>query len=109
VRIQAREFYVSCVVTGESGMMTAIGRCGSLPIPIGTKFKVVYKEQKPRQGDPYNEAPVREEERPVNLTVVAVNAYGKQLNALPGNSTGGLVFKETELNVAPPGWMLSEE
>jgi hypothetical protein len=103
-----KEFLVSNAVIGESGLMTVIGRCGDTPIPLGTLFKVAYREKKPTRGEPLPKHPEREQQIAISLEVIEISAYGRPMRALPSDTTGCLVFRETDLNHAPPGWVLAE-
>ena len=104
-----REFYIASVVTGESGRTTLIGRASVLPIPVGTKFTVTYKEKRQKFPNGYTANPPREQENPICLTVESASVYGKPVNEIPGSTTGSLVLNESNMEHLSPGWMLSEK
>lgn len=105
---QTREFYIAHVVAGESGKTTVVGRAGDLPIPVGTQFTLIYKQEKQKFPEGFTESPGREKQSPICITVLETSAYGKHLEAVPGNSTGSIVVGEKNADVLLPGWMLSE-
>ena len=104
-----KEFYIADVVTGESGRTTVIGRAGDQPIPVGTRFTLIYKQKKQKYPEGFTEEPVREKEKQISVTVLDASAYGRQMKEVPGNTTGSLVVDENDMEALPPGWMLSEK
>lgn len=103
------EFYVSGSVTGESGLLSIIGRAGEMPVRTGAEFRAIMKE-KPRSYPVGLESP-REIETFKNLLVrvQAVELYGKTVDALPANSTGVLRCSDCSVDLVPGGWILTDQ
>ena len=100
------EFLVDFVVTGESGLTTAIGRCGDEPIQVGQIFDAVYRYKPRRYPDQLGDAPVREVENTAGLRVVCIHAYELSLPLLGQGMTGSLVVEGEGLDLVVPGSVL---
>lgn len=85
-----QEFYIANVVTGELGRTTIIGRAGDQPIPVGTRFTLLYKQKKEKYPEGLTDKPAREKEKPICVTVLEASAYGRPIKEVPGNTTGSL-------------------
>ncbi len=106
---QKREFYIEYSVKGASGVVTVIGCGGSVAIPVGASFTLIYRNKKRDYPRGLEQPAEREASHSLKITVRGITAYGKELSVLPPNSTGCLLFDECETDLLPGGWILSDE
>jgi hypothetical protein len=71
---------------------TVVGRCGDQPVRVGGVFTVACRYQSRRSVEDFSHTPQLLDSRPVALTVVAVEAYHRQLDELGPGMTGQLVL-----------------
>jgi hypothetical protein len=103
------EFYISGSVSGASGFLSIVGRCGSEPIRPGTEFHAILRE-KSRQYPSGLESPREIEKcRSIRVTVHEVEVYGKKAEILPANTTGVLKCVDSSVELVPSGWILTDQ
>jgi hypothetical protein len=106
---QTTEFIVDYLVSGESGRITVIGRCGDEPIQIGDVFDAVFRYKHRRYPDELGLEPVREVEWPASLRVESISAYEQSLDELGQGMTGSLVVSGEGMAQVSPGWVLGAQ
>ncbi len=100
------EFIVKGWVTGESGRLTVIGRCGDEPIQVGDEFDALVRYKRPKYPDELGGSPSPIEEKPVKLRVEYIRAYEQQLSELGRGMTGSLVLDGEGKDDVAEGWVL---
>jgi len=103
------QFIVSNVVTGESGQIHVIGRCGEAIVAVGDVFRCVYRIRKPEYPHGMAGPPIRESgEHEAALKVQCIHAYDKSLRELGAGMTGSLVIVGDGVKYVAPGVMLGQ-
>jgi hypothetical protein len=100
------EFIVKGWVTGESGRITVIGRCGDSPIHLNDQFDTLYRYKKRKYPDELGDEPVREDEKVVSLRVACIHAYDRSLQVLGQGMTGSLMLEGEGRDLVAPGCVL---
>ena len=98
------QFIVVGVVEGEH--VTALGRCGDVPIRVGDVFDAVYRYKPLRYPDEMGDEPVREIERPAAIRVICIHAFGRSIKMMGEGMTGSLSLEGEGLQFVAPGWVL---
>jgi hypothetical protein len=106
MRRKIYEFIVKATVSGESGHLNVIGRCGDIPIQLGDKFDVIYDYKPHKFPEESGRPPVRCHEKPVSLHVVCIHAYQHSLPELGEGMTGSLAIEGDGADQVMPGWIL---
>ena len=100
------QFVVDGHVSGISGRHTVIGRCGDSPIRLGDVFHLAFRAKHRRYPDEIANPIEREVERPVELRVEHIHAYGHCLEMLGQGMTGSLELSGPEKDTVEAGWTL---
>jgi hypothetical protein len=103
------EFVISGYVRGVSGLHRVIGRCGDKAIRIGDVFNTAFRAKPCAYPTEMGNPLVREVERPVNLRVEHIHAYGHCLETLGEGMTGSLDLSGPEGSSLEDGWILITE
>ena len=103
------EFVVSEYVAGNPGSHTVIGRCGDRPIRLGDDFNLAFRAKHRRYPDEIGNRLEREAERPVELRVEHIHAYGRCLEMLGQGMTGAIELSGPDAEKIEPGWTLTTE
>ena len=102
------EFYISRSVSGESGLLSIIGRRGSEPIHPGAEFCTILKEKSRQYPDGLEMAREIEACKNIRLIVREIEAYDRKVEFLPANTTGVLRCVGYSIDLAPGGWILTD-
>jgi hypothetical protein len=109
MRTKIYEFIVKDAVSGDTGHLSVIGRCGDVPIQVGDRFDVVYDYKPHRFPEESGRMPVRHQEKPVSLRVVCIHAYQRSLPELGEGMTGSLALEGDGADQVRPGWILGRK
>lgn len=103
------EFIVSGIVSGESGQLHVIGRCGEKEIFVGDLFRSVFRVRKSKYPSEMGDAPIREPgEHKTALQVKCIHAYGKSLHELGAGMTASLALVGDGVEYVAPGVVLGQ-
>lgn len=103
------EFHISGSVSGESGFLSVIGRCGAQPIVPGLEFSAMLKEKHREYPQGLEEARQIEECKNIHMKVDSIEVYGKKVDFLPPNTTGVLRCVDFDGKLVPGGWILTDQ
>jgi hypothetical protein len=104
---QGGQFIISAIVHGEGGLLRVVGRCGSEPIHLGSRYHALYRHRTTTLQDLAKPAE-REDETTVELTVKQIQAYGRELDELGPGMTGSIGLVGTGSERVESGWILGQ-
>ncbi|WP_435015960.1 hypothetical protein TA3x_003517 [Tundrisphaera sp. TA3] len=103
------EFIISGIVTGESGRITFVGRCGDYPIRVGDTLDSAFRYRPRKLPEEAALAPELVEIRPIHWKVIQIHAYEQYLPELGPGMTGSLTLEGASLAGLEPGWILGQK
>ncbi len=102
------EFIVVGTAPEEMGRITVIGRNGNRLIPLNETFDAMVRHRRRRIPEELGAEPVVEEERTIDVRVVAIHAYERSLEALGQGMTGSLSLEGQGVRWLTAGWVLTK-
>jgi hypothetical protein len=88
--------------------MFQVVRCGDGCFNIGHIFTVATRYKKRRYPDEFGDKPIVEEQRPIQLTVTRIQAFGKDFEEMGWGMGCGLDLEGT-LDFDPKDWCFGNE